>query len=593
MDADTHPSFLPPTFDSVAVNRSYRGGIRRTRPPFREITLTGNDETIQAFLTGNFQGATSYASVKYGSSDGIAVSVGGDIFFLTIVNNKANVTRIASGNDPSMMHTWFCQAEDQLYIQNGKQTPLVWNGDTGNPAVRLYPLSGQMPIGTIMEYAHGRVWVSDRQNRIFASDIIYGNGFTDTTNTQYFTEQTYWAEGGSFTPPAKLGNITGMKVMPYLGANVRGQGELVVMCERGAFTLDGSIPRVNWIDTGIQRVALFGRGCTSPWSLTTTNNEMFFRSDDGWSLFRNSQSEFSQSLSYRKLSREVGAWVNQDTPWLRQFASAMFFDNRIICTVSPYTETSTDASHGLHRAHRGLIALDLDQTTQTSPDGSIGFRWNGLWTGPRPTQVLTADISGEARGFVFSFDADGKNHLYELLTSGVDDYVEGISKPIKSYFTTKRYDFAGSRETSRFYQKGINGGSLWISGITEQVKLSASFRPDSFPCWNEIMPQITYGCNPCEQGCDAQFSEPRFKQFKFNSPEDICQAGISGMSTLGNEFQVLIEMEGAVTIDRLRISADTRGNVEDPTGDCPTDEVDCDPITCCPIDDFNYYKLIE
>jgi len=779
IDGDTHPSYLPTQFDSVAVNRTYRGGIRRTRPPFYEMTLAvydGEDAAIiEEFQAGTFQGAYAYRSVKDGSQDGIVVAMSGHIYFITIVNNVGYIKLLIDGNDASLMHTWFCQAEDWLYIQNGIQNPIAWDGDctgkpsnlraggenitpsagiatakvgrasgvatietltdigvslgdwvevsgivqdgfngiwrvTGTPASkqftflnsgidvtlaadvtgtarkyvpqirltwtnndasatdveiqrrkgvstwtllakvsstavlyldlgvvcgetysyrvravhngklatpwsnaviknpedttkteelaesisRLNPAKKQMPIGTIMEYAHGRVWVSDKENNIYASDIIYGAGFTVTSNTRNFTEQEYWAEGGSFTPPAQLGKITGMRVMPYIGANTRGQGELVVMCENGAFSLDGSIPRVNWIDTGIQRVTLFGRGCVSPWSMCSVNNELFFRANDGWSLFQNSQSEFVKSLAYRNLSKEVSRWVSHDTPWMKQFASAIFFDNRIICTVSPYTVSSTITGNGLHRPHRGMVVLDLDQTTQTSPDAQTTFRWNGLWTGPNPTQVILAQIRGHSRAFVFSFDADNKNRLFELQSSGVDDYVSGGSKPIKSYFITKRYDFSQSGQSNKFFRKEINGGDLWFSGVNEQVKISASYRSDSYPCWDELMQQITYGCDNCEgEGCDAIFSEPRFRQIKFPSPANNCKQGIDGYSNIGTEFQIIIEMEGAIQIDRFRISADTKGNIEDPTGDCPQNKTDCKPIICCPIADFEYYKLIE
>jgi len=590
MDADTHPSLLPATYDSIAVNRSYRGGIRRTRPPFRELNLIGDEAIISSFRTGIFQGAKAYSSVRYGTSDGIACSVSGNIYFLVIANNNAKITQIATGNDPTLMHTWFCQAEDQLYIQNGKQTPLVWEGDPTVQATRLFPLYSQMPIGTIMEYAHGRVWVSDRTNQIFASDIIYGAGFTDTQNTRYFTEQEYWNEGGSFTPPANLGNITAMKVMPYLGANVRGQGELVVMCENGAFTLDGSIPRTEWINTGIQRVALFGRGCTSPYSAASVNNELFFRSADGWSLFSNSQGEFNSRLTFRKLSREVNNWVKQDTPWMKQFASSMFIDNRLICTVSPYTVSNE--VDGLHRPHRGMLALDLDQTTATSPDASLNFRWNGLWTGPQPTQLLNASINGTTRGFIFSFEGDRQNHLFEAVSSGVDDFANGESKKIKSYFVTKRYDFAESKESNKYYQKGINGGELWVSEVTEEINLSVSYRPDSYKCWSPFAEGITVGCDNCATGCEVTFSEARWRQIKLPTPEGTCKLGSDGTTDIGAEFQILVESTGSVTIDRLRISADTRGNVEDPTGECPSEPPNCEPITCCQINDFEYYKII-
>lgn len=593
-DTDTHPSYLPSPVLASAINRSMRGGINRTRPSIRQIAIKGNAEVVSQFQSGNFQGATPYSSIKYGSYDGLVCSIAGNIYFLNIVNNNAWIYSIASGNDPSLLHTWFTQAEDWLYVQNGKQAPLAWSGLQLSPATRLLPLNNQMPIGTIMAYAHGRVWVSDRKNNIYASDIIYGNGFTETSNTQNFTEQNYWNEGGSFTPPSQLGNITGMYVMPYIGANTRGQGELVVLCENGAFTIDGSISRGQWIDTNIQRVALIGRGCVSPWSTCGVNNELLFRASDGWSLFTNSQSEFVNSLSYRKLSREMSRWINEDTPWLRQFASAMFIDNRAVCTVGPYTVTNKTQGQGLHRPHRGMIVLDLDQMTSSSPDSGLNFRWDGLWTGPRPTQVLSAQIRGQKRGFIFSFDADGKNRLYEMTNASGDDFVENQSKPIKSYFITKRYDFSASGQSNKFYNKEINGGELWMGEIKSQCAASASFRADSYPCWEQIMRKIKVGCRECEKNlCSGEFSRDRYKRLKFTTPEGSCSAGSDKLTTIGAEFQLLVELEGSLAIDRLRISSDTRGNVEDMTGDCVEDETNCQPITCCPIKEYDYYKLIE
>lgn len=782
MDADANPSNLPDAVDSICVNRIMRGGIRTQRPPFRQIKLTvregENPELLEDFKKGNFQGAFAYRSIKYGNNDGLAVAIAGKIYFITIVNNVGYVKLLIDGNDPTLMHTWFVQAEDWLYIQNGKQNPIAWDGDaTGKPSnlqarglnspstdtlylgttsrertggfatitlvadhdyaigdyvqvvnatdntfngiykitnipaanrftyqnpganvgatadiaglarkylgeirltwvsnspsatgfeiqqrinvlpwttiatvpvtqtqydvtgvnvdnnyayrvravfgtksvspwsnvteqrkpnntvetpelalsiSRLNPAAQEMPIGTIMEYAYGRVWVSDKRNNIYASDIIYGEGFTETSNTRNFTEQTYWAEGGSFTPPAQLGNITGMKVMPYIGANTRGQGELVVMCDNGAFTLDGSIPRTQWIDSNIQRVALLGRGNTSPYALASVNNELIFRSDDGWSLFTNSQSEFFNKLSYRKLSREVNLWVDKDTKWMRQFASAMFFDNRIICTVSPYTESPQETGIGLHRPHRGLVVVDLDQTTASSPDSETSFRWNGLWTGPNPTQVLTAQIRGEQRAFIFSFDNDGNNRLFELMTSGADDFVEDQSKQIKSYFITKKFNFSSSEQTNIFYNKELNGGDMSISDIAGEGEVTVSYRPDSYPCWNNLLATIKVGCDQCGPiDCNQEISENRCRKIRFFSPPDECQSGNNQPTNYGTEFQLLVECVGSMKIDRFRISSDTRGSMEDPTGTCPEDPQNCEIISCCPMPDFDYYKLID
>jgi len=707
MDAETHPSILPAEFVSSCVNRSFRQGVNATRPPFTEIPITpayGQDPSIlSAFQTGNFQGAWPYRSIKSGSLDGFVVAVSGTIYFLSIVNNVGTLYKLISGNDPTMMHTWFVQAEDWMYIQNGYQDPIAWSGDISgvptnlqakgngtntiyltwtdnalgavtneiqyqyngnvflalsnvpysqtkftfttessstqyafqvrsvfpdgsstswsniatttasnttittaqpNTCFRLNPVKQQMPIGTIMAYAYGRVAVSDASNNIYVSDIIYGNGFTTTSNTQNFTEQTYWQEGGSFTPPANLGLITGMRVMPSLNINVRGQGELVVFCENGSFTLDLSQDRTTWQANNIQKVSLIGRGCRSPWSIAGVNNDVYFRSDDGWAFYNNAQVDFYQALSFRKISREVQPWVNYDTPWMRQFESAMFFDNRLIATVSPFTVSTADPSVcGLHRPSRAMIVLDVEQESRISPDASMPSRWNGLWEGPQPTQLATAQINGVQRGFAFSFDADNVNRLYELqssssLLTGVDDYsVQYGNVKIGSYFTTKRYDFTPNPGASKFVRKQLVGGEVWVSNLKEAITLGCEFRPDSYACFNTLSYPVKIGldeCTPITADCVPRISQPRYQQLRFPTPDiDQCEKYAQIPLQEGAEFQVKINLTGSCIVDRLRLAVIFNDSIDLPQGYCPdTFYNDPEPVQCACQPDLDYYRIV-
>ena len=482
-----------------------------------------------------------------------------------------------------MMHTWFVQAEDRVYIQNGYQNAIAWDGDLTIPAYRLNPYNQKMPIGTVMEYAFGRVFVSDRFNQIYASDIIFGNGFTDTTNTENFTEITYWAEGGAFATPAMMGNITAMKVMPQIGTNLRGQGELVILTTNGAFSMDVSLPRTLWNTSNIQRISLLGRGCTSPY-VGLANSELWFRSHDGWAFYSNSQSEFARYFSLRKLSREVNKWVQNDTPWLKQFASTMFFDNYLISTVAPQT-TRTVGVEGLNRYHRGMVVLDLDQSSSPSPDAQLSFRWNGIWTGFRPTQLLSALIENQKRGFGFSFDKDNKNRLYEFTVDYKDDFGPDGNRRIDSFFTTGRYDFNKSGLTNKFVRKKITGGEMWMSEISGQVDSSVDFRADSNPCWSEIKVPTEYGCDPCSpvvNGCVPQRGGNRYKRYKFNTPDPSECNDISGIPAVeGSEFQIKINLTGTATVDRVRLMANIKNNEDSPIGDCPEENQECEPFLCC------------
>jgi hypothetical protein len=592
-DAATHPSYLPEFYVAESVNRTFRGGINRTRPAIRWLELypgDGQSSTIvNDIQNGNFQGSYPYRATNYDTSDGMLISVSGVIYFIKIVNNVGycyelprDGTTFTNWNDPSLMHTWFVQAEDRVYIQNGYQAAIAWDGVLANPARRLNPFLNQMPIGTLMEYAFGRVFVSDRFNQIYASDIIFGNGFTDTSNTENFTEITYWAEGGAFSTPSTMGNITAMKVMPYIGANLRGQGELVVLTENGAFSMDVGLPRITWNTTQVQRISLLGRGCTSPY-VALANSELWFRSHDGWAFYSNSQSEFGRYFSMRKLSREVNKWVSKDTPWLRQFASTMFFDNYLISTVAPETKR-TDAE-GLHRYHRGMVVLDLDNASSPSPDADLSFRWNGVWAGVRPTQCLSAQINNEKRGFIWSFDQDNQNRLYEITTNFQDDYGPQGTVPIKSFFVTGRYDFGRSQVTNKFQRKKITGGEMWMSEIPGVVSSQVEYRSDSTPCWSELKIPTTYGCDPCSpqvEACTPLRGGSRYKRYKFTTPDNTICNDIAGIPAVeGSEFQLKVNLEGTATVDRVRIMANIKDGAQNTVGDCPEDDEECSRFLCC------------
>ena len=594
-DADTHPSYLPPSMVAESVNRTFRGGINRTRPSIRNIPIVageGQPSTIvNDIQNGSFQGSFPYRATNLNTNDGILLSVSGVIYFLKVVNNIAYAYKLIGGNDPGMMHTFFVQAEDRVYIQNGYQNAIAWDGDLSVPAYRLNPYLKKMPIGTIMEYAFGRVFVTDRLNQIYASDIIYGNGFTDTKNTENFTEIGYWAEGGAFSTPSMMGNITGMKVMPQIGTNLRAQGALVILTANGAFAMDVSIPRSQWATTNMQTISLLGRGCTSP-STALANSELWFRSHDGWAFYSNSQSEFARYFSLRKLSREVNKWVSNDTPWLKQFASTMFFDNYLISTVAPETYRAAGVE-GLNRYHRGMVVLDLDQSSSPSPDAQLSFRWNGIWTGFRPTQLLSALITGQKRGFGFSFDNDNKNRLYEFTNSTGSDFGANGTRQIESFFTSGRYDFAQSGASNKFLRKRITGGEMWLSEIKGEVTSKAEFRPDSYPCWSELKVPTTYGCNPCspvlKTPCNPRRGGDSYKRYKFNSPDPSECNYISDIPVIeGSEFQLKINLTGTATVDRVRIMANIKNMEDSPIGDCPENDQECPDINCCPERYYDY-----
>jgi hypothetical protein len=283
----------------------------------------------------------------------------------------------------------------------------------------------------------------------------------------------------------------------------------------------------------------------------------------------------------RKLSREVNKWVENDTPWMRQFASTIYFDNYLISTVAP--ETKRTDSEGLNRYHRGMIALDLDQSASPAPDAQLTFRWNGLWTGIRPLQLIAGPFDGIQRAFAFSFDEDNKNRLYEITSKIGDDYGEKGTVPIQSFFTTGRYDFS-SAGSNKFLRKKLTGGDIWLSDIRGEVTSSVQYRSDSNPCWSELKIPTTYGCDPCSpvvENCTPRRGGRLYKRYKFNTPNPQLCNNLAGIPSIeGSEFQIKVELVGPATVDRVRIMANVKDIPDSPVGDCPEDQQEC-PEICC------------
>lgn len=580
MDMDSDPRVLPITQVSKAVNRRFRGGKNRQRPPFRQITLNfENEDDRPLFERGNVQMVKFYEKKRIGRTNGLIVSIAGTIFFISLVNENGYVSKVATGNNPRVMHAFGEQAEEWYYIQDGEHQPIFWNGLAESR--RSVEADKEMPIGTIMCYCQGRMFVTNAYNQMVASDIMFGKGFTRSDNVQKFTETLYWNEGGYFLLPSSYGPITGAAAMPAPGVNLRGEGELVIFGENGAHSFDVGVPRQLWKDTQIQKATLKGRGCIAPDSISIVSNEIWYKIDEGWSSYSSDRSDLSQRRPFRKISRPVNDWLDRETKSLRRYASHIFFDNRILGAVSPQVSLPRDLSkgYGSHRYFRGIIALDMDAATSESGGNQANF--DGLWTGIRPTgMAVVAD-----RAFAMSYDSDGVNRLYEI-TREVSGNDNG-KKKVLSHYVSRQMMCPPSGE---FNIKRMAGGELWISEVHDKVGARVSYRADNSPCWLPLDDTLVFGSN-APQG-PLPFTRARHKKWILGSPDpDLCQEGTDSLASTGSTFQVLVELEGNMKVDRFRIKAETLDEAEVKLdGDCPRDDEppDLPPILCESENDYKY-----
>lgn len=580
-----NPTVIPRNFCSLAVNRSFRYDENRTRPGFESLNLEfpdddrhGNDRKL--FEAGNGQGGTFYNAYPSYRPSLLVFSIAGSIFTIEVRGNTGIVRRLISGNYPTFLHAWFAQAFEWLVIQDGGSKPILWNGiDAPRRATEH-----EVPIGSVMASIHGRLVVasSDGTNQIAVGDIVYGSETTNTNDVIRFTETEYWAEGGAFGVPSFINDIMFMVPMPFLDTG-NGQNELVIVGKDGATALDLSGPRETWKDTRVQRVSQIGGGGISSHGYCLLNSDLIYRSTEGVRSYRNSRSEFQQSWRNTPISSDVRRWMGSNAGRYGQFCPMASWNNQVLVGVSPLIGKPNTLDAGFHRYHRGFVLLDAQPESNTLREGASV--WQGLQTGIRPVVFVDGRIQDQHRCFCLSYDQDGKNRIYEITTDQRNDWFEGQKRKIVSFYDTGL--LGATDKSTNFDLKMLNGGQIQVSGLNESANLSVSYRPESTPCYLPLYTQAV-GCD-CPELVNSCFVPDLPDREKRNLPaaKADCPPGSKKPGNVMLNLQARVEMEGAVTIDRMAFKFTPKG--QDESVDCAPSS--CLPSDCCPYEQEYAYQL--
>lgn len=581
-----NPQSVPSGFAHQAGNRFFREDTNRTRPSIQGIELVFPSESERIWFEGaNGQGATFYNSYPSNLSPCLVASIGGRIYKIEIQGQTGIVTVLLDGNSREFMHAWFAQGFQWLVIQDGIHAPIFWDGT--NPPRRSDLAKNEFPTGSVMAFIHGRFVVAsaDGKNNIFVGDIAYGETTTNPNDILNFTEQTYWAEGGSFGTPIFVGNINGLYPMPFLDTGT-GQNELVVGCVGGFTSLDLSAPRVDWINNQVQKVALIGDGLMSSHGFAGLNGDMFFRSQSGINTYRNARIEYSQRWNQTPVSREVNYWIRPDRRDLLEFIPMVSWQNMVFTGCSPLIQRANNPGFGYHRFCRGMVVFDADNMSVAGRDGNPV--WHGMWSGVRPWDFAQGQIGNAVRCFAFSFDRDGRNRLYEFsLTQGNDIQTDGSAKKIQSFYTSSMF---GNVEevTNAYAPKILNGGMIELSEILDAATFTVEYRPDGSPCW-VLVDRGSPGCEcPIRTGdCPPLTAAPQWARKYFQQvPRDECVPGSDQPASTFHHCQTRVSGFGSYTVERLNIRFELRpdGQISECLGN------NCNPIDCCPNqDDYTYH----
>lgn len=582
MNSGNAPDLLGSDELSFLINGTCRGGQPKTRPGMRKIALSFEAEGDSTnFQTKLWQGASPYQPAT--GRPYIVASIGGRYFRIMVPQGAISgvvrdISIPGSHNNYLLRRAWFVQGEEFLIGQDGESRPIIFDGATCRRA-----LANEVPAGTVMVYALGRLWVTRPTGQSFvAGDIVYGPTGTALYGGRdailRFTENTFLNEGGDFVVPLSAGPITAMRALANLDTSL-GQGPIQIFTSKAAASLNPPFNRDEWKNTTfpIQTASLVSYGAYAQNSTINVNSDIWYRAKDGIRSFIVARRDFSApSWGNTSMSHEVERIINYDDNDLLGFSSAVLFDNRLLMTCSPVRVPM----HGV--VHRGLIALDFHETTSIRRDGMPAY--DGLWTGPRILQVLKLDYGGTERCFAFTLNSDNEIELYEITVNEPND---NVSQRIVWSIETPSYRF----EDNGTELKHLQTGDVWFDELVGQVDFTVQYRPDQYAGWVDWHNWTECATSTCfEMTCLLPVPEqPQFRTRQMlPQPSNAENTANKSYFRDGYEFQQRLLITGSCKIKKSRIVA--LQTEEQPYEPSPT-EGECQSQQLCVAGPFSVYSI--
>lgn len=534
------PDLLPQNQVAWGMNADFRGYKVHTRPNIgQRMTLPSG--LVQGLGYFNLQGGMLIAMI------------GGAPYRLRIglraADFSAELIPLPWYNSPIIKQTWMVQTPESFIIQDGQSDPIIYDGSTARRTNRSIP---EVPLGLMMAYGNGRLWVAVNANQLVAGDIRTA----DPGSELKFTETQYLSGGGTISFAQ---NITGLSFIPVTGTT--DYGALLVFGRNFLDTVRADITqRDAWASyPGFVTNAMRNVGTPSGWTIVQVNQDLFWRDALGGLRSINTVLSNQANAQYRgapvnsnvSISREVSRLVDFDSQQLLGFSSGVYFNNRLLVTSSPFMNTQGGISH------RDLVCLDFSPVS--TMQGQAPAAYNGSWQGVNWTKLVIGEFNNETRAFGISSDEDGVNRLWEFETDQKnDEYIfdqlsNGSSVinpfPIEAFVEYPRVDFNEPKKRKR-----LTRCDVWLSELIGEVVLTAYWRPDNNQKWtlwdstsqcatvtddSTIAPHVWKNLLPEQR--------PLIKSFSI--PDTVDGLSTYDLST-GFGFQLRLVWTGSVKIER-------------------------------------------
>jgi hypothetical protein len=510
------------------------------------FTVPAINSSVTVMVTDTDRILVDYPIMINGKHYQVTAKTANSLTVTNIDDTPAAVIALGAGvtflqpNAQNLGIVYTLQAEQFLIAQDGQSQAFIFDGSTSWR-------SQDMPVGTIMRYGKGRLWIAVGVNAdaFVASDIVRSRdtgtasyGYTDSI--LHFTENTFLAGGGAFAAP---GRIRAMAFMTTLDT-ATGQGPLLIFTEDMILSVNAPAERELWavVRDPIVTQSLVSNGAMGFYStLPTTNGDIFYRTTVGIQAFYYALREFG-TWGNTPISSEVSNVIRDDDEELMLYTSGIVFDNRLLMTSE-----ARPTNYGAY--FKALVALDFHTISRMGTKASPVY--DGVWTGIDVLWLFKVKFGRKERAFAAVRNADGRNEMWEITKTNKFDGDDGR---IKWRLITRNISMTSAMEMKR-----LENLELWVAQAVGQVDLSAKYRPDEYPCWNDWRAEsvcVDYReCGDVDCAILPTFRPGYKTRIAFGQPLEAAETNDNKPMRLGYEFQVSLEGEGYCEIRKLRLKA--------------------------------------
>lgn len=539
------PGLITGSEIAKGINLDLRGGHAKTRAALVEHEITCSDANALKFMReGKYQGGTVYA---IGGKQYVVFGVFGRIYrFDPELCDIVDLTPATGPLSAGVARLYFCQANDHLVVQDGQNRPLlIAGGAIRQSAVGDDPLTPEVPVGTIMAFGHGRLFVVVDRRYIMAGDIQLA---WEPDNVLHFTETGYLSGGGAFGLPSWMGRITGLAFQQNVVSGT-GLGALVVFAEGGVCSFSVQLPRSTWNATDISRILYRGPGGTGPATIVPVGNDLFYMATDGLRTLRVTAGELEGSgaaLTSIPLSNRIRTITADETPWAFKYASGVFHDHRLYMTsIARKHNVVNEQGNKIEDFHfDGILTVD----TNTVTERKIVFE--GVTTGAKFLEVFEVERYGAKRLVAFGKNAAGLMTFYVR----EDHAQDNRQSPIPCRLYTPGYAFAAGT----IVQKKLEYVELWLSAMRGNVAVTVYARADNYHLWTRIG-TAAFSARDESDGTENVWTQIRQKirisTEGLNMGDEITQGR---NSIVGSRLQLCVEWAGRCQVDRVMLVAETQ-----------------------------------